>query len=114
MTDIKVSESKLVKRSNDDPDGYWPWEGRKVKMPDYRSTDTVKDTELISTFIERSKFTDVIWIKHPDNNWINDVKVLPYWCEEDVTPGRNYQCVPPHIYGQRYIWTAPQQHGISM
>ena len=60
-SDVAVSNNKLVKRSNDDPDGYWPWKGPNVKMPDYRSTDTVGDTELISTFLERNKITDVTW-----------------------------------------------------
>ena len=51
FSDVEVSNKTLIKRSNDDPDGYWPWKGPNVKMPDYSSTDTVGDTELISTFL---------------------------------------------------------------
>ena len=51
LSDVEVSNNTLIKRSNDDPDGYWPWKGPNVKMPDYGSTDTVGDTELISTFL---------------------------------------------------------------
>ena len=66
-----------------------------LKFPDYTSTDTVEDTELISTFLERSKFTDLRWIERLDNHdWIEDVSVTPWYCEEETT-NLGYQCVPP-------------------
>ena len=110
-SDVRVSNNKLVKRSNDDPDGYWPWLGPNVKMPDYRLTDTVGDTELISTFIEKSKITYVTWIAHIHNrDWIEDVRIRQFWC----TARNGNQCVPPSSHLPRYIWTAPQQQGLAM
>ena len=110
-SDIEIYNNTLVKRSNDDPDGYWPWLGPNVKMPDYRLTDTVGDTELISTFIEKSKITYVTWIAHIHNrDWIEDVRIRQFWC----TARNGNQCVPPSSHLPRYIWTAPQQQGLAM
>ena len=115
-SDIDVYNNTLVKKSNDDPGGYWPWKGPNVKMPDYRRTHTVGDTELISTFLQRSKFTDVTWIfLHYNFELIEDVSVGSWFCNvEDVT-SYGYHCLPPHKYGPWYIWTAPQsREGLAM
>ena len=115
-TDIEVSNNKLVKRSNDDPDGYWPWKGPNVKMPDYRSTDTVGDTELISTFLEKNKISDVTWIAESvdSTDSTEDVIISSHGCNVPILTSRGYQCLPPHLYVPEYIWTAPQQQGLSM
>ena len=115
-SDVEVSNNSLIKRSNDDPDGYWPWKGPNVKMPDFSRSDAVEDTELISTFLERSKITDVTWISNWNNMFsIEDVMVRPAWCDVDHGTSKGYQCVPPHMYVPRYIWTAPQpRQGLIM
>ena len=101
-SDVEVSNNKLVKRSDDDP-------------LYYSSTNTVGDTELISTFLERSKLTDLRWIARTDNSYqIQDVSVGPFPCDVEAVISRSYHCIPPHHYGPRYIWTAPQQQGLAM
>ena len=113
-SDVYVSKNKLVKRSNDDPGGYWPWKGPNVKMPDLSRTDTVGDTELISTFIERSKITDVSWIhRMQSNEYFRDILVGPFKCYERTT-NRGNHCLPPHSYAPMYIWTAPRQQSLTM
>ena len=108
-SDIEVSDNKLVKRSNDDPGGYWPWKGPSVKMPDYTSTDTVGDTELISTFIERSNFTDVTWVPIGNVSILANVLINKAPCYVNSA-----YCVAPNIYDPRYIWTAPKQQGLNL
>ena len=114
-SDVEVSDNTLVKRSNDDPDGYWPWKGPNVKMPDYSRSDAVEDTELISTFIERNKITDVTWVKERENLFDNkDVSVASSFCDEHLSMA-GYECVHPHQYAPEYIWTAStQQQGLAM
>ena len=106
-SDVEVSDNKLVKRFNDDPGGYWPWKGPSVKMPDYRRTDTVGETELISTFIERSNITDVTWVPF---GYAADVMIMYAPCYVNSA-----YCVAPNRYDPRYIWTAPkQQKGLNL
>ena len=107
--DIEVYDNKLVKRSNDDPGGYWPWKGPSVKMPDYRRTDTVGETELISTFIERSNITDVTWVPIGNVSILANVLIMKAPCYVNSA-----YCVAPNRYDPRYIWTAPKQQGLNM
>ena len=109
-SDVRVSDNRLVKRSNDDPRGYW----LNKTMPDYRSSDTLGDTELISSFLERNKITEVTWIHTTVNlGYIEDISLRPYKCLESTT-NFGYQCLPPHKYAPWYIWTVPQQQGLAM
>ena len=78
---------------------------RQQYMPDTQYTDAVGDTELISTFIQRTNITDITWIHWLDNdNLTEDVAVCPFLCREYRT-NLGYQCVPPHSHVQFYIWT---------
>ena len=104
-SDVEISDNKLIEKSSNN------WEGTNVYnkliqyMPDTSMTDTVQDTELISTFIQRTNITDITWIHWWDNvNLTEDVRVCPYTCREAET-NNGYQCVPPHRHVPRYIWT---------
>ena len=100
-TDIKVSDNKLLKRSD-------------AKRPFTKSSDKVGDTELITTFLESRKITDVTLINFWDNLFsIEDVSIRQTVCGSGSRA--LYQCVPPHMYAPRYIWTAPQpRQGLTM
>ena len=97
----QLENKELPERPNEDP-------GPNVRMQDYRSTDTVGDTELISTFIERSKITDITWT----NRYFGDLSIGSQIYKDISSNG--YQCVPPHKYEPWYIWTVPQQQGLAM
>ena len=104
-SDVEISDNKLIEKSTNNWEGTNIYGNRGEYMPDTRSTDTVQDTELISTFIQRTNITDITWIYLWDNvNYTEDVAVSPFWCNEDTNNG-GYQCVPPHMHMPWYIWT---------
>ena len=115
-SDVEVSDNKLVRRSNDNgqysENGNW-YSVQRTYIPsiDMR-TDLVGDTEMISTFIDRYKL-NVNWIHYFDNvNLTEDISVGPYLCNSGKFSYSRHksQCVPPHKYIPRYIWTRyPQE-----
>ena len=79
-------------------------------------TDLVGDTDMISSFLEAHKITDVTWIHWWDNVGLtDDIAVSPFSCSEYNT-NQGYQCVPAHKYDPWYIFTRyPRpQTGLSM
>ena len=114
-SDVEISDNKLVGKSNDNNATYFGEVGgknvtylyseRAQYMPDTQLTDAVGDTELISTFIQRTNITDITWIHWLDNdNFTEDIAVCPFRCNEH-SPNKGYQCVPPHSHIPMYIWT---------
>ena len=68
-------------------------------------SDSVGDTELISTFIQRTNITDITWIYFRDNKKNNeDVSAYIAKCDEELTT-KGYQCLPPKSHLPWYIWT---------
>ena len=111
-SDVKVSDNKLVLRSNDN--GQFskenPYSKRQVYMPDIEmKTDLVGDTEMISTFIDKYKL-NVNWMHWWYNaNRTEDIRVCPYICDIGALSS-GMHCVPPHKHAPWYIWTRyPQE-----
>ena len=104
-SDVEISDNKLIEKSTNNWEGTNVYNKRQNYMPDTSMTDTVGDTELISTFIQRTNITDITWIHWWDNvNLTDDVAVCPFMCKESTTNAGS-QCVPPHRHYPWYIWT---------
>ena len=122
-SDVEVSDSKLVRRSNDNGQ-YWDhtkvgryfvrlrsgnWYSRQQAfMPNIEMrSDLVGDTEMISTFIDKYKL-NVNWVHKWENaNLTQDIAVRSFACNSGGLSysRRNTQCVPPHKHVPWYIWT---------
>ena len=115
-SDVEVSDSKLVRRSNDN--GQYSvksgntYSKRQAYIPSIEMvTDLVGDTEMISTFIDRYRL-NVNWIHWWYNaNRTEDIRVCPFACNSGPSYSRrDTQCVPPHRHDPYYIWTRyPQE-----
>ena len=65
-------------------------------------TDLVGETDMISSFLEAQKITDVTWVKKEDNaDYREDMSVIPTTCQESTI----HQCVPAHQHKPWYIFT---------
>ena len=65
-------------------------------------TDLVGETDMISSFLEAQKITDVTWVKRWDNaDYREDMSVTSNTCHESTL----YQCVPAHQHNPWYIFT---------
>ena len=105
-TDVDVIDDKLVQRTNDN--GYsreHPYSQLQVYYPSLKQmTELVGDTDIISSFLEAQKITDVTWVHYWDNPYLReDFAMSPFKCPDTV--GTVYQCVPSYKYGANYIWT---------
>ena len=113
-SDVEVSDNKLVRKSYDN--GQYsqenPYNFYHVSMPAFEIvTDSVGDTEMISTFIDKYKL-NVNWIHWWENaNTTEDISVCPYVCGfGSGLSDTRYLCVPSHKHVPLYIWTRyPQE-----
>ena len=65
-------------------------------------TDLVGETDMISSFLEAQKITDVTWLHWWYNDdRIADVRISPFVC----IYYKNQQCVPAHQHIPMYIFT---------
>ena len=81
-----------------------------------QTTDLVGDTDMLSSFLESYKITDVFWISSIQNTYLReDFAVRPFKCREYRT-NQGYQCVPAHQHVPWYIFTRypPPETGLEM
>ena len=105
-TDVRVIDNKLVERTNEN--GYsreQPYSSYSTYMPPLKPmTDLVGDTDIIGSFLEAHKITEVTWLHWSNNtDWIEDISVSPWTCTDTTLD--TYQCVPAHQHVPRYIFT---------
>ena len=106
-TKFKVVNSTLVQRTNENEySREHPYSPNQIYHPTLKpTTDLVGDTDMISSFLEAQKITDVTWLHWWDNvDYREDIVVSPFTCSEGTTNG-GYQCVPVHRFAPRYIFT---------
>ena len=100
-SDIEISGNKLVERSNEN--GYSKTHKR---IPDFDSqTNSVGETDIMSSFLKAQNFTDVNWIHAYDNIYQGymDISVTYWTCSTYIT--QDFQCLPSDRYEKTYIWT---------
>ena len=80
-----------------------PYSSMQTYQPSLEpSTDLVGDTDMISSFLETYKITDVTWIPYLGNtDHREDISVSPHSCRA----GSKYQCVPANRHVPHYIFT---------
>ena len=109
-TDVFVSfDKKLSQRIFSCENGYSRDCRYKTRKPFHPSitqtTDLVGDTDMISSFLEAHKITDVTWLNYELNTDLrDDIAVRPFKCTEYRT-NQGYQCVPAHKHLPHYIFT---------
>ena len=106
-TKFEVVNNTLVQRTNENEySREHPYSPNQIYHPSVNTTtDLVGDTDMISSFLEAQKITDVTWLKKKDNaDYREDMSVSPWTCHEGTTDS-GYQCVPAHWHVPRYIFT---------
>ena len=103
-TDVNVIDNKLVQRTNENEySREHPYSQRQIYHPSiHQTTDLVGETDMISSFLEAQKITDVTWLQWTRNvDHRHDISVMPYKCKAY----KGDTCVPAHRHVPRYIFT---------
>ena len=106
-TKFEVVNNTLVQRTNENEySREHPYSPNQIYYPPLKlTTDLVGDTDMISSFLEAQKITDVTWLHWWDNwNYREDIVVSPFGCDEGKT-NKGYQCVPAQHHVPYYIFT---------
>ena len=106
-TKFEVVDNTLVQRKTENVySREHPYSPRQIYHPSLnQTTDLVGETDMISSFLEAQKITDVTWLHWWDNwDYREDITISPYTCSEYRT-NLGYQCVPAHQHVPQYIFT---------
>ena len=104
LTKFEVVNNTLVQRTNENEySREHPYSPNQIYHPTLnQKTDLVGDTDMISSFLEAQKITDVTWLHWQDNaDHREDISVSPHSCRA----GSKYQCVPANRHVPHYIFT---------
>ena len=104
-TKFEVVNNTLVQRKTENVySREHPYSPYQIYHPSLNTTtDLVGDTDMISSFLEAQKITDVTWLRGKRNvDHRHDIAVMPYTCR---AYSRDTLCVPAHRHVPKYIFT---------
>ena len=109
FSDVTITDNQLEKRSNQlDKKGH-KYNFYKDYMPKAESSNSVGDTEVIGSFLDKYDITDVNWVIWWANPRVDDSLQVSRFKFTGGGSGRS-ECVPANSYLPMYMWTRyPQE-----
>ena len=109
LSDAMITDNQLDKRSNQLDKKDHHYSRSNPYIPNTKQTNSVGDTEVLGSFLEKYDIKDVKYDGWWENDYIEDcLGVSRFKCSGRGT-GR-MECVPAHVFGPMYMWTRyPQE-----
>ena len=108
-SNVKITDNKLAKKSNQLDKKDYKYDYYHDYIPSELYSDSVGDTEVIGSFLDKYDITDVNWVIWWANPRVDDSLQVSRFKFTGGGSGRS-ECVPANSYLPMYMWTRyPQE-----